>query len=76
MSGWHNVSRREPCPICQKPDWCTVSNDGMMCVCKRVPSPHPSKSGKDGCTRSSNAPNAYLYPACRKGRGCSFLTRK
>lgn len=43
---WHNVSKNEPCPICQKPDWCTVSNDGMMCVCKRVPSPHPAKSGQ------------------------------
>lgn len=46
MSAWHNVSRKEPCPICQKPDWCTLSNDGMMCVCKRVPSPHPAKSGQ------------------------------
>ena len=46
MSNWHNVSRKEPCPICQKPDWCTLSNDGMMCVCKRVPSPHPAKSGQ------------------------------
>ncbi len=42
---WHNVSKREPCPICHKPDWCTVSNDGMMCVCRRVESPHPAKSG-------------------------------
>lgn len=46
MAKWHNVSRKEPCPICQKPDWCTLSNDGMMCVCKRVPSPHPAKSGQ------------------------------
>ena len=46
MSRWHNVSRREPCPICQKPDWCTLSDDGMMCVCKRVESPNPAKSGQ------------------------------
>ena len=45
MGTWHNVSKREPCPICHKPDWCTVSNDGMMCVCRRVESPHPAKSG-------------------------------
>ena len=45
MADWHNVSKREPCPICHKPDWCTVSNDGMMCVCRRVESPHPAKSG-------------------------------
>ena len=43
--GWHNVSRREPCPVCRKPDWCTISDDGMMCVCRRVESPHPAKSG-------------------------------
>lgn len=46
MATWHNVSKREPCPVCHKPDWCTLSNDGMMCVCKRVPSPHPAKSGQ------------------------------
>lgn len=45
MGAWHNVSKREPCPICHKPDWCTVSNDGMMCVCRRVESQHPAKSG-------------------------------
>lgn len=45
MADWHNVSKREPCPICHKQDWCTVSNDGMMCVCRRVESPHPAKSG-------------------------------
>jgi hypothetical protein len=45
MGTWHNVSKLEPCPICHKPDWCTLSNDGMMCVCRRVQSPHPAKSG-------------------------------
>lgn len=43
--GWHNVSRREPCPICHKPDWCTLSNDGAVCVCRRVESLHPTASG-------------------------------
>lgn len=42
---WHNVSKREPCPVCHKQDWCTLSNDGMMCVCRRVESAHPAKSG-------------------------------
>lgn len=45
MADWHNVSKREPCPVCHKPDWCTVSDDGMMCVCRRVESRHPAKSG-------------------------------
>jgi len=43
--GWRNVSRREPCPICQKPDWCGVSADGEVCHCMRVPSPNPCPSG-------------------------------
>ncbi len=45
VTGWHNVSRREPCPVCRKPDWCTVSDDGMVCVCRRVESGRPAKSG-------------------------------
>ena len=44
-SNWHNVSRREPCPVCHKPDWCTISNDGAMCVCRRVESDRPARSG-------------------------------
>ena len=43
--GWRNVSRREPCPICQKPDWCGVTVDGVVCHCMRVESDHPCPSG-------------------------------
>ena len=42
---WHNVSKKEPCPICHKTDWCSISNNGEVCVCHRVESPHPTKSG-------------------------------
>ena len=44
-SDWHNVSRKEPCPICHKTDWCSVSNDGVVCVCHRIESPYPTKGG-------------------------------
>ncbi|MGQ9533045.1 MAG: DUF3854 domain-containing protein [Desulfotomaculales bacterium] len=33
---WREVSRTQPCPICQKPDWCSVSDDGIWVVCRRV----------------------------------------
>lgn len=81
MSAWHNVSRREPCPICQKPDWCTLSNDGMMCVCKRVPSPYPAKSGqgwvhvlverpkREFIPRMPRRPRAQLFSASAVMRG-------
>lgn len=44
-ANWHNVNRNEPCPICRKTDWCSVSNDGAMCVCRRIESDRPTKSG-------------------------------
>ncbi len=30
------VSRRNPCPICDKPDWCLVSPDGSAAICARI----------------------------------------
>ncbi|MDC3224894.1 hypothetical protein OAU26_08175 [Mariniblastus sp.] len=34
------VSKRLPCPICQKPDWCLVAEGGAAAICKRVKSDH------------------------------------
>lgn len=45
MNGWHRVSRREPCPICEHADWCGVSDDGAVCHCMRVESANPCPSG-------------------------------
>lgn len=33
---WKRVSRRRPCPICQKPDWCLVAADGSAVICPRT----------------------------------------
>src|SRR5262245_6947289 len=30
------VRRRNPCPICDKPDWCSTSADGAIVICMRV----------------------------------------
>lgn len=40
---WKRVSRIEKCLICNKPDWCTVSEIGSCCM--RVASEHPMKNG-------------------------------
>ncbi len=37
--GWRRVSRRHPCPVCDKPDWCLVSPDGSAAICARTESP-------------------------------------
>jgi hypothetical protein len=36
---WNRVSRSSPCPICGKPDWCLVADDGTAAICPRTESP-------------------------------------
>lgn len=38
MKHWRNVSRRQPCTICGKPDWCGYAEDGSR-MCHRVQLP-------------------------------------
>lgn len=47
MSEWKRVSRREPCPVCGKPDYCGRTVDGSAVRCMRVESEKPS-TAKDG----------------------------
>lgn len=39
------VTRREPCPICQKSNWCSVSADRAFAICMRAPSEREAKNG-------------------------------
>lgn len=36
---WRRVNRERPCPICERPDWCLLSDDGRAAICARVESP-------------------------------------
>src|SRR5262245_12041911 len=51
------VKRGRPCPICEKTDWCSVSEDGEMAICMRVQSEHETRNGgylhilEDGASR-------------------------
>lgn len=42
---WRQVRRSAPCPICGKPDWCQVSADGRVAICRRITSEKPTKGG-------------------------------
>jgi hypothetical protein len=39
-STWRRVTNQDPCPVCSKPDWCSVSADGTVAVCMRFESGH------------------------------------
>jgi len=39
------VSHKQPCPICGKPDWCSISRDGEIAICMRNPSEHGTQNG-------------------------------
>ncbi len=47
---FRNVTTAHPCPICSKPDQCSVSEDGDYCICYRVGEPSKAKMSKDGRT--------------------------
>ncbi|HBI47066.1 MAG TPA: hypothetical protein DDY78_30065 [Planctomycetales bacterium] len=38
-SQWRRVNRANPCPVCQRFDWCAVATDGAVALCQRVESP-------------------------------------
>lgn len=57
---WIRVSRRAPCKVCGKGDWCTRSEDGAAC-CMRVESGKPMKNG--GWLHKGESSTANVRPA-------------
>jgi len=39
---WLRVNRRNPCPVCGKPDWCLLAPDGETAICARTESLKPA----------------------------------
>jgi hypothetical protein len=35
-NNWRGVTAAHPCPICQHPDWCSVTADGTLAKCMRI----------------------------------------
>ena len=42
------VSRRQPCPICGKPDWCLTAPDNSAAICARIEEGSVKKCGDVG----------------------------
>jgi len=47
-STWIRVRRSEPCPICDRPDYCTRTTDGTAVKCMRVESDKPAPGNLGG----------------------------
>jgi 5S rRNA maturation endonuclease (ribonuclease M5) len=42
------VSRKSPCPVCNKPDWCLVAEDGSATICQRIEAGSVKRCGDAG----------------------------
>ncbi len=58
---WRRVSRSKPCPICEKPDWCSVRIDGSVAICMRIQSDKPTQNG-GWLHRLTDDPRDYRRP--------------
>jgi hypothetical protein len=48
---WTEVTRRNPCPVCEGTTWCSVADDGTAVCCRRQP---------NGATLTKNDKNGAL----------------
>src|SRR5262245_9409936 len=60
---WRRVSPGHPCPICERPDWCSVSADGRLVACRRIEHNGTAKTDKDGAAYYLHRLNGATAPA-------------
>jgi P4 family phage/plasmid primase-like protien len=49
---WVNVTRADPCPVCEHPDWCSRTEDGSFVICRR-------RSNGQGVEKTDSAGATY-----------------
>jgi hypothetical protein len=47
---FRNVSHRHPCPVCGRGDWCSLSEDGEVCLCRRISAGGEERIDSGGAT--------------------------
>lgn len=62
MKGWRRVNKEFPCPVCKKPDWCTIGDRAICCM--RVISLRPVANG--GYLHPLDAKETKLPPVQRE----------
>lgn len=68
-SDWQRVSRRRPCPVCGKPDWCAYSgpdDSPTAAICQRVES--PKRAGEAGWLHVLRDDGSPRHPSRRTVR--------
>jgi hypothetical protein len=48
QADFREATHADPCPVCKKPDWCRVAEDGSVCCCRRVAADGEERTDKDG----------------------------
>jgi len=55
-SKWVRVTKHNRCPICGKPDWCLISEDGRFAICARIQSDKPAGDKGAGWVHTVESP--------------------
>ena len=64
---WTRVSKSHPCPICGKPDNCSISIDGNAVWCGRIESPKQNSGGQWFHKLSDeNRPASFVHPSHKR----------
>lgn len=61
MDKFRRVNREHRCPICGRPDWCAISNDGQWALCARIQSDRACGAQGAGWLHRIGMP-AYVPP--------------
>lgn len=60
---WKRVTKKHPCPICGKPDWCCYTADGRVVLCMRTPNDHPSRGDAGGWVYKQDRASCAVAPS-------------